>query len=325
MTHIVIGGEGFTGSVLTKKLLDLGEEVLSIDLIYNKKRDARARFEQADITIYEKLQSIPLGEGDIVYHLAARQYHNALPYGAKKRLQFFNHVNVGGTRNILEWMKRTKARRLVYFSSDMVYGIPDQTPVPTSHPRRPLGPYGLSKAESENLCIQFRSDGAAVSIFRPRMIVGPGRFGILTKLFELISRSLPVPMIGRGHNAYQMVSVFDCADAAIQAWRKNIPNQEFNLGSKNPPPIAHLLQGLIESASSKSKLISTPAPLIKKMLGCLDAVGIRLMVKEQFGIADINYSVDISSCESVLDWQPLFNDEAMITQAYHHWLKGKSM
>ena len=45
------------------------------------------------------------------------------------------------------------------------------------------------------------------------MIIGPGRLGLLKKLFFLIKNNLPVPMIGSGKNRYQFISVFDCADA----------------------------------------------------------------------------------------------------------------
>jgi dTDP-glucose 4,6-dehydratase len=73
-----------------------------------------------------------------------------------------------------------------------------------------------------------------ISIFRPRLIIGPGRLGILSKLFTLIDANLPVPMIGSGRNPYQFISVFDCAEAARLAWRAGVPNEAYNLGSDNP-------------------------------------------------------------------------------------------
>jgi dTDP-glucose 4,6-dehydratase len=58
-----------------------------------------------------------------------------------------------------------------------------------------------------------------ISMFRPRLIIGPGRLGILEKLFKLIDMNLPVPMIGSGKNPYQFISVFDCAEACAPAWK----------------------------------------------------------------------------------------------------------
>ena len=50
--------------------------------------------------------------------------------------------------------------------------------------------------------------------------MGPGRLGVMKKLFEAIAQNKPVPLIGNGLNYYQMVSVKDCANAAILAANK---------------------------------------------------------------------------------------------------------
>ena len=70
----------------------------------------------------------------------------------------------------------------------MVYG-PLQTPPPVSvdHPRVPIGEYSASKKALEDYCIEASArKGLRVSMFRPRLINGPGRVGILGKLFKLI-------------------------------------------------------------------------------------------------------------------------------------------
>jgi dTDP-glucose 4,6-dehydratase len=58
-------------------------------------------------------------------------------------------VNVGGTQAVLAAMKAVGAHRLVFFSTDMTYGLPDYLPVRPDHPQRPLGPYGKSKKAAE--------------------------------------------------------------------------------------------------------------------------------------------------------------------------------
>lgn len=76
-----------------------------------------------------------------------------------------------------------------------------------------------SKLATERLAEEYRAKGFKISIFRPRLIIGPGRLGILVKLFKLIDLNLPVPMIGGGNNPYQFISVFDCASACVAAWK----------------------------------------------------------------------------------------------------------
>ena len=119
-----------------------------------------------------------------------------------------------GTENIVEAMGRAGAPNLVHFTTDMIYGHTVHYPMTEDHPVAPLGEYGFSKLKTEELAAEWRMRGMKISLFRPRLIIGPGRLGILEKLFKLIDHNLPVPMIGSGRNPYQFISVFDCAEAA---------------------------------------------------------------------------------------------------------------
>lgn len=315
MQHIIIGGSGFTGGFLARQLIEEGQSVLNVDCEAPQDEALRAiPFSQIDIENPRAFSDLALKPEDIVYHLAARQYHNPIPrFG---RDDFFARVNVGGTQNILDWMEGSACRNLVYFSTDMVYGLPDTIPVTTEHPRRPLGPYGKSKKSSEDVCAAARERGFRITVFRPRLIIGPGRLGIFKKLFRLIGANLPVPLIGDGSNRYQMISVFDCVSAMRCAVRAGLPNAEYNLGSLSPPSTRELLRGLIEKVGSRSSLIATPGKLVKGVLAALDDVGLTLLYPEQFLIADINYLVDTSKTEQQLGWSPQFRDEDMIYQAY---------
>ena len=84
--------------------------------------------------------------------------------------------------NSRQAMQELGTRHFVFFSTDMTYGVPQTCPVPPDHPQRPLGPYGRSKVEAERLIRQ--ASAVRATIFRPRLITGPGRLGIFTKLFN---------------------------------------------------------------------------------------------------------------------------------------------
>jgi nucleoside-diphosphate-sugar epimerase len=315
MRHIIVGGSGFTGGFLARQLLEEGENILNLDSqVPHDRVLSTAPFLQVDLENPRPLENVALNSDDIVYHLAARQYHNPIP--RLGRSEFFERVNVGGTRNVLEWMERTDCRNMVYFSTDMVYGLPDSIPVTTEHPRRPLGPYGESKKSSEDICAAARHRGFRITVFRPRLIIGPGRLGIFKKLFRLIAANLPVPLIGDGSSRYQMISVFDCVSAMRCAVPAGLPNTEYNLGSLSPPTTRELLRSLIERVGSRSRLIGTPGKLLKGILTGLDNAGLTLLYPEQFLIADVNYIVDTSKTEQQLGWRPRFQDQDMIYQAY---------
>jgi dTDP-glucose 4,6-dehydratase len=189
----------------------------------------------------------------------------------------------------------------------------------------PLGEYGLSKLATEELCRRYRDRGMMITIFRPRLIIGPGRLGILAKLFKLIDAHLPVPMIGPGQNQYQFISVFDCASAAVAAWQAGLPNTEYNIGSDEPPTVRELLTRLIQEAGSRSFLLPTPAPLVKLVLTALDWINRPVMDPEQYLIADEVCIVDTSKAKRELAWQPRYRDEEMLIAAYREYRSGKAL
>ncbi|MEZ5775993.1 MAG: NAD(P)-dependent oxidoreductase [Hyphomicrobiaceae bacterium] len=323
MKHIVIGGDGFVGRQLASDLSELGEQVVVADIqqsdhaIYR-----RVPFIAVDVTQPQSLQRIPLAAGDVVYNMSAKMLSPIMPRA--KRHDFFWPVNYHGVRNILQWMEPRGARDLVHFTTDMIYGTALTVPQNEDHPKNPLGEYGRSKLASEALCVEYRQKGFRIPIFRPRLIIGPGRLGILVKLFRLIDLSLPVPMIGSGTNPYQFISVFDCASAARLAWQAGMPSREYNLGSDNPPPVRELLGALIRRAGSHSFLLPTPAPLVKLVLTGLDRVNLPLMDPEQYLIADEHCIVDTTRATRDLGWTPRFNDTDMLIAAYEEYRSARA-
>ena len=315
MNHWIFGGNGFVGRYLANALLERGGDVCVCDLqaCADERIHAGCRYYKADIRDKSCLEKLPIGKDDIVINLAANQYHTKVP---RDRKTYFFSVNTAGTQNLLEVIYEKGCRNYLMFTTDMTYGKPQYLPVDTAHPQNPFGPYGQSKKACEQLCFAYRRKGMNITVMRPRMINGPGRLGILVKLFKLIDMNLPVPMIGNGKNHYQMISVFDCVTAVLCAIDKGLPNDEYNLGSKDSPDIRTLLRGVIRSAHSRSFVVATPGRIVKWVLNLFDAAGLPIMYKEQFMIADEEYILDISKTERDLDWHPRYKDEDMLKEAY---------
>ena len=315
MKHVLIGGDGFVGRQLARDLIDRGEQVLVADVhrgetsIYE-----HAAFLRLDITRAEQVAALELGADDIVYNLAAVMLDPIPP--RRRRYAAYMPVNYTGVRYLLDHMRSGDCRKLVHFSTDMVYGPTVTVPQAEDHPVGPFGWYGMSKLASELLCIEYRARGLDVTIFRPRLIIGPGRLGILRKLFRLVDLHLPVPMIGSGDTPYQFISVFDCAEAARIAAEKGCPNRVYNLGSREPPSVRTLLGQLVAAAGSRSVLVPTPAPLVKAVLGSLDALNLPLMDPEQYMIADEHCELDTARIGEELGWLPNHRDDEMLLAAY---------
>ena len=322
MRHIIFGGDGFVGRHLAPKLLADGQEVVVADIVKSDLPHYRnARFVQCDVTEPASINCVGIEADDMVYNLSAKMLS---PIQVRaKRHDFFFPVNFHGTEHIMQAMDKAGANRLVHFTTDMIYGHTVTYPMTEEHPVAPLGEYGLSKLKTEELAVEWRKRGMAISLFRPRLIIGPGRLGILEKLFKLIDMNLPVPMIGSGRNPYQFISVFDCAEAARAAWKAGVPNEAYNLGSLNPPPVRKLLGDLIKEAGSKSLLIPTPGWAVKRTLDLLDLMNMPIMDPEQYLIADEECVLDVSKGERQLGWVPQYRDEDMLIAAYKEYRAKK--
>jgi dTDP-glucose 4,6-dehydratase len=322
MRHIIFGGDGFVGRHLAPKLLADGQEVIVADIVKSDLAHYRhARFVTCDVTDPDSVANVGIRADDMVYNLSAKMLS---PIQVRaKRHDFFFPVNYHGTENIIRAMDKAGAKRLVHFTTDMIYGHTVTYPMTEDHPVAPLGEYGWSKLKTEELAAEWREKGMNISLFRPRLIIGPGRLGILEKLFKLIDWNLPVPMIGSGRNPYQFISVFDCAAAARLAWKTGVPNEAYNLGSLNPPPVKKLLGDLVKHAGSKSLLIPTPGWAVKRTLDLLDLMNMPLMDPEQYLIADEECVLDVSKGKRDLGWAPQYRDEDMLIAAYKEYRAKK--
>lgn len=318
MRCIIVGGSGFLGEYVTELLLQKGYEVIILDILPPKKNTTK--FLKLDLT---KDFEFKFFFDDIVIHLAARQYHLKPP--RKNRQEYFFELNVFGTQRLLKVMEKSGCKNLIYFSTDMVYGKPQYLPLNSSHPKNPFGDYGKSKLISETICESYRDKGFNIGIFRPRMIVGRGRFGILLKLFWLMDLGLPILMIGGGTNCYQMVSAKDCATAVLLCIEHKIPNASLNLGSANPPKVRDLLKEIVQIVKSNSIVVPTWGRAVKQCLEILGFLGIEIMYKEQYEIADEEYIVDISEAKKILGWVPIYEDKDMLIEAYEEYKKTKSL
>ncbi|PXA96893.1 NAD(P)-dependent oxidoreductase [Nostoc sp. 3335mG] len=320
MRHIIFGGDGFVGRHLAPLIHKDGHEVIVADIVKSDLPHYRdVQFVQTDVTSDKAVRAVGIRPDDMVYNLSAKMLS---PIQVRaKRHDFFFPVNYYGTENIIRAMAAAGANRLVHFTTDMVYGHTYTWPQKEDHPCAPLGEYGLSKYKTELLAADWREKGMNITLFRPRLIIGPGRLGILAKLFKAIDHNLPVPMIGSGKNPYQFISVFDCASAAYAAYKAGVPNEVYNLGSLNPPTTRKLLSDLIKHAGSRSFLVPTPAWAVKRTLDLFDLVNLPIMDPEQYLIADEMCILDVSKAGRELGWVPQHRDEDMLIAAYAEYRK----
>jgi len=102
----------------------------------------------------------------------------------------FLRDNVEGTVNLLEYARKRKPKRFLYFSTDEVYGnAPDTSLHTESFPHRPRNPYAASKAAAEDFCQAYLvTYNVPIIITNTMNIIGERQH--LEKFVPLILRAL---------------------------------------------------------------------------------------------------------------------------------------
>ena len=145
---LVTGGAGYVGSHAARLLDRAGNEVWIYDNLSRGNRGAAlpGRLIEGDLHDREQLESI-LREKQIeaVLHFAA--FAEVGESVEQPHLYWKN--NVVGTLSLLEAMRATDVRRIVFSSTTATYGVPEQIPITEREPQQPINPYGFSKLAIE--------------------------------------------------------------------------------------------------------------------------------------------------------------------------------
>ena len=194
---LVTGSEGFIGSHLTEKLIELGADIRAY-VLYN----AFNSWGWLDSFSIDKLDQIEIFMGDvrdennvrsavkevdIVFHLAALI---GIPYSYYSP-QSYVSTNVKGTLNILQAGRDENVEKMIHTSTSETYGTAIYTPIDEKHPLQGQSPYSASKIGGDMLAESYyRSFDLPVSIIRPFNTYGPrqsARAVIPTIISQIIS------------------------------------------------------------------------------------------------------------------------------------------
>ena len=235
-TALVTGGAGFIGSNVVRLGLQAGWSITVLDnfsagYVENLPDTSALRVVRGDVrdraAVDEALRGI-----DAVFHLAAsvgnvRSIENPLDD---------SDVNVLGTLQLLEGMRRAGVRRLVFSSSAAIFGEPRRLPIDEAHPMEPSSPYGVSKlaAEKHSQCYG-RLHAIQVACLRYFNVYGVNQrydaYGNVIPIFATrLLKGEPLVIYGDGEQTRDFVDVEDVARANWLALEKGASGV-FNIGS----------------------------------------------------------------------------------------------
>lgn len=241
---VITGGLGFLGSSLAVKLSKADAKITildNLDPLYGGNRFNLQGSKSKNIRLVvgdirdKKLVSDVLKRADDVFHFAAQ-----VSYIDSLNMPFDDlEINVKGTLNILEFLRKHNRRaRLFFASSRMVLGPAVQNRIKEDHPTRPVSVYGVHKLASENhLLVYHQNFGIPTTILRisnpygPRQQIKHSKYSLVGWFIRQAMENKTIEIFGSGRQKRDYIYVDDIVRAImLLAGTKNAGGEIFNVG-----------------------------------------------------------------------------------------------
>ena len=254
MNILVVGGAGYIGSHMIKKLTLEGNSVVILDNLSTGFRDAvkYGRFIEGDIADSKLLSEIfSSNKFDSVMHFAS--YIEVGESVINPSKYYIN--NFSNTLNLLDAMVAHGVNNFIFSSTAAIFGEPEYSPIDEKHVRAPVNPYGESKLMVENalkayekayglrsICLRYFNAAGA----DPDLEVGerhdPESHLIPLVLQAASGRRDSIAVFGQNYNTpdgscvRDYIHVDDLCTAHIDALNyvlSELGSRQFNLGNGN--------------------------------------------------------------------------------------------
>ncbi|MDY0103177.1 MAG: GDP-mannose 4,6-dehydratase [Lentimicrobium sp.] len=292
----ITGIAGFIGSNLALTMLKQGYSVSGIDNFDNFydpqiKRKAIEKLQKAgtftlyegDIRDREKLDHIfSVQKPHLVIHLAAR----AGVRPSIEQPELYYDVNVTGTLNLLEAMRKADITQMLFASSSSVYGNNRKVPFSETDPvDNPISPYAATKKSGELLCYTYHHlYNFNIFCLRFFTVYGPGQRPemAIQQFGRKITEGSSITLFGDGSTRRDYTFVEDIVSGII-ASANNLKGYEIlNLGNSDTISLLDLVHSIEETLGKKAKIEWQPM---------------------QPGDVEITYA-DISKSRKLIGYQP---------------------
>lgn len=263
---LVTGADGFIGSHLVERLVELGYNVKAfvyynsfnswgwIDTFDKQVKDSIEIF-SGDVRdpngVYEAMKDV-----DSVFHLAALI---GIPFSYHSPDSYVD-TNIKGTLNILQAAKRLKTERVLVTSTSEVYGTAQFVPITEEHPFQGQSPYSATKIGADRIAESFyRSFDLPVTIIRPFNTFGPrqsARAVIPTIITQVLSGKEQI-QLGDITPTRDLVYVKNTVEGFIKIYKSDKTiGEEINIATQSEISIGDLAEKIISLIGENCEIVT---------------------------------------------------------------------
>ncbi|MAH43280.1 NAD-dependent dehydratase [archaeon] len=288
---LVTGADGFMGSHLTERLLELGAKVSiyvrgtsvcgtsKIELKnLSHVKDKLEEVIAGDIGSTDSIELVKKNKPEIIFHLAANAY---VPNSFDHPIEVLQ-TNLIGTINMLHaTMQTPSVKRVVCTSSSEIYGS-CETDINEETVLHPTSPYAASKAAADRYCFSyFTTYEVPVAIIRPFNTYGPRHtYDVIPKFIELALEGKDLTIYGKGEQTRDFTYVDDMIRAFLtMGAHPDAVGKAINFGTGVDVSVNDIAEKLVKITGSDSKITHIDKRLAEVNRLCCNAS----KAKELFG------------------------------------------
>ena len=310
MKLLVTGGTGFIGSHLAEEGRRRGAEVVVLGLTDRPEEQANAALLSrmgaevlsGSITDADLCRRAARGATHI-FHLAV-----AMREGGKSD-DFFESINLDGTRHLLQAATAERVERFVYCSTIGIYGHRAPGVTTEDSPLSPGNIYERTKVTAERLVRDFAGNcGLPAVVLRPADVYGP-RDQRLLKMFKGVSRGR-FPLFGSGKGRRHMVYVDDVVSAFFKACeRPDAVGEGVIVAGPGSCTLRELIDEVTAATGSARYGIRLPLAPMLALAAVVEDVSAALAIdppiyRRRMDFFHSDSEFDTSRARRVLGWEP---------------------
>ena len=258
----ITGGAGYVGAMLVPRLLELGNSVTVLDLMWYGEDviDAHPNLVmvKGDIRDQELLSKTIPGH-DSVIHLACISNDPSFEMDPK----LGESINLDAFQPLVEISRASGVKRFIYASSSSVYGVKSEPNVSEDMSLEPLTDYSRFKAECEKILANYQSPEFTTVTIRPATVCGYSRRQRLDVVVNILSNlafhKRKITVFG-GKQLRPNIHIADMVEAYVvllNAPKELIAGEIFNAGYENQS-VEELANSVRDVMGDDVELVTSP-------------------------------------------------------------------
>lgn len=274
MKYLVTGAAGFIGMHTSKRLLEMGHEVVGLDNLNSYYSTELKNYRLAQLFPYPSFRFVKLDLADrqgIAELFRQENFERVIHLAAQAGVRYsieapFDYIdsNLVGMATILEGCRRNKVQHLVYASSSSVYGMNEKVPFSEAdNVDHPVSLYAATKKANELMAHAYsKLYSIPTTGLRFFTVYGPaGRPDMAPWLFtEAILNNRPIKVFNHGKMQRDFTYIDDIVEGVLRIQEvvpgSDVPYALFNIGNNQPIELSRFIAAIESAVGKQAKKIT---------------------------------------------------------------------